>query len=92
MRQPDTSIISPYIKDDISATRELAAAFSKLSEMMRDIYDNLRIVKVVTTAPSATELLELFNTTDVVILHSATQNLRCVYYKYQGTVYKIQSA
>ncbi len=92
MRQPDTSIISPYIKNDLSATRELAAAFSKLSEMMRDIYDNLRIVKIVTSAPSVTELLELFNTTDIVILHHATQASRCVYYKYQGTIYKIQSA
>ena len=79
----------PRFEKDPEATRQIASLVAKLADTFRDIYDNLRVVKIVTSAPSATELQELFNTSDVVVEHNATAASRKVWYKYQGTVYSI---
>ena len=89
---PDIDIHSVKFNNDPIATKDFAAYTSKIVDLFRDIYDNLQSVKIVTSAPTDKELQELLDISQVVILHHATQGSRCVYYKYLGTVYKIQSA
>lgn len=87
----DTSLNPVNFKDG-DETRQFASYNAKLQDILRNIVNNLSNLKIVTSAPTDKELDELLNRSDAVILHHATQGSRCVYYKYQGTVYKIQSA
>ena len=96
MRIPDVYLNSIQFKNDPDATREMAQLIGKLSELLRDIYANLQTIPVVTTAPVATEMQEQGQgsilKSDVKIVHDATQTNRKVAYKYQGTVYVVDSA
>ncbi len=97
MKQPDLQLTIPNFKGDPQATRQMAAYTAKLQDILRDIYDNLGTVPVVTAAPAATELDEKGDPnaevrSDFKILHDATQSNRKVYYKKAGTVYVIDSA
>lgn len=92
MQIPDIEISPIQFQQDPEATRNFAIYTSRLTDLLRDIYQNLRVVKIVTAAPTAAELQELLNTSEIVILHDATQSNRKVYYKYQGTIFLIDSA
>jgi len=92
MQQPDLQINSPQFTLDADATRQMAYYTAKIEDIFRDIYSNLRSVKIVTSAPSMTELQEYLNISDVVIEHNATAANRKIWYKYQGTVYSIQGS
>ena len=92
MKIPNIYFNPIQIKGDPDATRQMANFLSKQVDILRDIYQHLKTVKIVTAAPTAAELQELLDSSDVVILHHATAGNRKVYYKYQGTVYAITSA
>ena len=91
MKIPDIYLASVQFKDP-DATRDFAAYTAKLTEILQDIYTHLQRVKVVTAVPTATEMEEFLTESDVVILHDSVQTNRKLYYKYQGTVYVIDSA
>lgn len=97
MKQPDTNFKVPVFKNDPEASRQLAAVLSKLSNLLRDLYDRSGTIKVVSSAPAATELDEHGDPsgeirTDIVILDDATQSNRKLYYKFQGNLRLIDSA
>ena len=97
MREPDLNLQSPQIQSDSSATIQMAALVAKLQDILRDIYMNLQSSPIVTAAPAATEMEEIGDgkggiISDIKILHHATQSNRKLYYKYQGTVYLLDSA
>ena len=97
MKQPDLQLQSPKFALDPKATEQMAALVAKMQEIFRDVYDNLHTLPVVTAAPVATEMEEVGREpgkvkSDIKVLHDATQTNRKVYYKYQGTVYPIDSA
>lgn len=92
MDRIDVNFQAPSINSDPAASRQLAAAFAKLRDILNYFQDSIGKIKIITTAPTDKELVELLNTSDVVILHHATQSSRRIYYKYQGTVYVIASA
>jgi len=91
MKQQNITLASPVFGNP-NDTRQMSFFVARINDILRDIYNNLQAVKILTSEPTATELQELLNTSEVIILHHATQGSRCIYYKYQGTVYKIQSA
>lgn len=92
MQIPDINLNSPQFQRDPDATREMAFYNARIVDILRDVYQNLKSVKIVTTEPSATEMQELLDSSDIVILHHATAGNRKVVYRYQGTVYTITSA
>ena len=97
MKLFDINLHSPEFIHDPEATRQIAAYTAKLQDILRFIVDNLQAVEIVTSAPVATEMDEIGDEagkvkSDIKILHNATQTNRKIYYKYQGTVYLIDSA
>ena len=92
MRIPDIELTSVQFQNDPLATRDLAILIAKLSDILRDVYMNLQTTKIVTVAPSVTELQEILTQSDIVILHNATAANRKIWYKYQGSIYAIASA
>ena len=96
MKLIDLDLQPPQFKDP-NATREMANYTAKLQTILQFIVDNLQVIEVVTTAPAATEMSEYGDEagkikSDIKVLHHATQSSRAIYYKYQGTVYLIDSA
>jgi len=75
----------------------MAILISKLTDILRDIYENLQTLPVVSSAPAVTELQEMGNPdgkvkSDVKILDSGTQTSRRLYYRFQGNLRLIDSA
>ena len=97
MKLPDLQIKSPQFITDPNATRQMAAYTAKLEEILLDIYRKLGTVTVVSSAPTINELQETGLTSgkvrsDIIILDSATQSDRKLYYRYQGNLRLIDSA
>ena len=75
----------------------MSAMITQLQDILRFIVDNLQSLKVVESAPATTEMEEIGDEagnvkSDIIILHDSTQTNRALYYRYKGTVYKIDSA
>lgn len=75
----------------------MAIMISKLTDILRDIYENLQTIPVVSSAPVITQLQETGNPdgtikSDVKILDNATQTNRKLYYRFQGNLRIIDSA
>src|SRR3990167_1595687 len=83
MRIPDTGFTTLDFKSE-SIPADFASFTSKLTDLLNDIYDNLKSAKISTTAPVATEMQE----GEIRVVHNATQASRTIAYKYQGTVYQ----
>lgn len=91
MRQPDLNLASPQMSNP-NDNREIAAFTTRLIELFQEAFDHIQRVKILTVAPTATELQEFLSESDIVILHSATPANRRMYYKYQNVIYAIASA
>ncbi len=97
MKLPDLQLHSPQFQLDGDATRQMAAYTAKLEEILLDIYQKLGTVTVVSTAPTINELQESGLTSgkrrsDIVIVDSATQSDRKLYYRFNGNLRLIDSA
>lgn len=98
MKIPDISLASPIIKDDPSATAQMAAVIAKLEDTLRDIYSKLGTIEIVTSAPVATQLEVTGNDkggflSEIKILDDVTQSSRKLYYKEKaGNLRLIDSA
>mgnify|MGYP001575624421 CR=1 FL=1 len=95
MKIPDIYLAPVQFKDG-DATRDFAVYTAKLTDLLRDIYENLHTLPVVTSTPAATEMEEIgqgsVKKSDVKIVHDATQTNRKVAYKNNGTVFVVDSA
>jgi len=95
MNIPDIYLTTIQFRDP-DATRDFAVYTAKLSEILRDIYENLQTLPVVTSTPAATEMQETgqgsVKKSDVKIVHNATQTNRAIVYKNNGTVFVVDSA
>lgn len=95
MKIPDIYLASVQFKDQ-EATRDFAVYTAKLTEILRDIYENLQTLPVVTSTPVATEMQEIgqgsVKKSDVKIIHNATQTNRAIAYKNNGTIFIVDSA
>ena len=95
MKIPDIYLASVQFKDP-DATRDFAAYTAKLTDLLRDIYENLQTLPVVTSTPAATEMDETgqgsVKKSDVKIVHNAVQSDRKIAYKNNGTVFIVDSA
>ena len=98
MKIPDISLASPIILDDPSATAQMAAVIAKLEDTLRDIYNKLGKVEIVTSAPAVTVMEKIGDgrggiLSDIKILEDATQTNRAIYYiNASGTLRLIDSA
>ena len=96
MKIPDIELTSVQFQNDPLATRDLAILIAKLSDILRDIYENLQTLPVVSSAPVATELNETGSPdgttkSDVRIVDNATQTSRRIYYKKAGNLRYLES-
>jgi len=95
MKIPDIILTPPQFKDP-EANKQMAAYTAKITDLLRDIYDNLHTLPVVTSTPAATAMEERGQgsqlKSDVKVVHNTTQTNRKMAYKYQGTVYVVDSA
>ena len=86
MQQPDLEFQPVQFQLDPTATAQMAALVSKLQDILREIYDNLGSVKVLSAAPAVGEVFTVGdgkgNTlSEIVILDDGTQTNRKLYYK-----------
>lgn len=96
MKIPDIDLTPAQFKNDPEATRDFAIYTAKLIDILRDVYENLQTIPVVSSAPVITQLQEIGNTdgsvkSDVKVLDNATQTSRRIYYRYQGNLRLIES-
>ena|SRR3990167_4918472 len=97
MKIPDVAINAPKITDDPVASAQLATAFAKISDILRDVYKNIHTLPVVTSAPASTELDIAGDgkggiISDIKVLDNATQTNRKIYYKNNaGTLRYLES-
>lgn len=96
MKIPDISLTPVQFQNDPEATRSLAILIAKLTDILRDIYENLQTLPIVSSAPSATELDEIGSPdgktkSDIKIVDNATQTSRRIYYKKSGNLRYIES-
>lgn len=89
MQTPEL-LTAPSLSNPIDA-QNMAGFVNQVNEVVKQLSENT-LVKIVTVAPTAKQLTEMLNKSEVVILHHATQANRRVYYKYQGVAYVIASA
>ncbi len=98
MKQPDLSLTPPSFTQDPAATQQLSALIAKLEDILKDIYDKLGTVEIVSSAPAVTELQVVGDgkggtLSEVKLLDDATQTNRKLYYKNSaGTLRLIDSA
>lgn len=97
MKIPDLSLTPPEFQDNPEATAQLAAYTAKLTDILRDIYQNLGTIPVVSSAPVVTQLQETSDNkgeirSEVKILDSATQSDRKLYYRFNSNLRLIDSA
>ena len=97
MKIPDVAINAPKITDDSVASAQLATAFAKISDILRDIYGKIHTLPIVTSAPASTELDITGDgksgiISDIKVLYNATQTNRKIYYKNSaGTLRYLES-
>ena len=97
MKIPDIDLTPTQFQNDPEATRDMAIMISKLTDIIRDIYENLQTIPVVASAPVITQMAEIGNPdgsikSDIKILDDGTQTNRKLYYRYQGNLRLIDSA
>ena len=94
---PDIYFQSPRLKDPEEA-REMAAFVAKVQSLFLDLYTKVNKAKVLTSAPTASELETIGDNlgnvySEVAILDNATQTNRKLYYKEKaGNLRLIDSA
>ena len=96
MKLSDLSIQAPAMQNPADM-QNMAAFVSQLNELLKYIADNLSSIRVVTTAPVASEIQTTGDNrgnvlSEVMILDNDTQTSRRIYYKNKaGTLRLIES-
>lgn len=89
MRQID-SLTAPQLSNPIDA-QNMAGFVNQVNDVLKQLSENV-LVRVVTSVPTANELSELLDRSEIVILHHATAASRKVWYRKGGVIYSIQGS